>query len=154
MIPIVLFGLAIAIGGILISIGIAEIFTWRLCNKGFATFISIFGLAILGLSIPPLVIWYNQDIQNIKYCKIQYLVESNGEKKQIVICEDEIAVINKHFNQILNNDTIIKKYNYISEKGWVNWMNSDTNHYEIVPPDSPEYQKAKNNLYEVEISKE
>lgn len=139
-------------------IGIYVVIIGTLIIFGFFTLMGVFGSGskqnIIGIImwimiIPMAFICFVDRKQDIRHESINYYscisfdFGKNIGKKILCITPNQEIIIN-NLKLIYPDNIIVKEYQYLAKKGWVNWMNEEIWCYDIIFPTDEEYEKAEN----------
>lgn len=135
----------LGITGLILTIAI-----WTLSKK--AGCLGIFMLMIVSGLIFICVRDRKQDInlEEIKYYQCNSIIFDNNYKKNIFFTPEKNVIVDN--KQLMYPDNmILKEYKFIAKKGLVDWGNGERYRYIYILPNDEEYEKAKNNISNVEI---
>ncbi len=78
----------------------------------------------------------------------------DGTSKQISILPNgkTIDITNIGESKIYPENSILRRYGYKAESGWIKYDNENKFYYEIITPNSEKYKEAKEKVIEVKIS--
>jgi len=142
--PIILLGVIAALAIFFLLVGAIIIITDQ-ADVGLPFF--IIAIVIIIFAGSWIYISYDQDIAYVNYQMSKRVLFDNGKQiDQVVTVDGVIINLNKKYNCIIPEKSIVKVYRLNPWKNGIHWMNGSIDRCELHIPNSPEYKEALNKV--------